>query len=73
MDEIRYLTREEGIQLFDLHAKRRYGISGEEWLKNYDAGEYNDALSFANEVSLNDHCKAVDMHMLIPFVREVKA
>ncbi len=37
------------------------GVSGEDFLEKYDAGDYD----FDGE----DHCKLVRMEMLIPFVR----
>ena len=37
---VRELTREEGHQLFDRAARRHLGISGEEFIRRWDAGEY---------------------------------
>lgn len=54
------LTREEGRALFDRHARELLGISGEEFLRRYDAGEFDEC---AEEV--------VELRMLIPFFREV--
>ncbi|HLH23287.1 MAG TPA: hypothetical protein VK066_12245 [Chloroflexota bacterium] len=39
---IRWLTPEEGRQFFDEQARKRLGISGEEFLRRLDAGEYRD-------------------------------
>jgi hypothetical protein len=34
------LSAEEGLALFDRHARRELGISGEEFLRRWDAGLY---------------------------------
>ncbi|MGH3089357.1 MAG: hypothetical protein ACRDSJ_18850 [Rubrobacteraceae bacterium] len=39
---VRQLTREEGRELLDRHARRYLGISGEEFIRRWDAGEYGD-------------------------------
>jgi hypothetical protein len=36
----RVLTFKEGQELFDRRAKKELGISGEEFLRRWDAGEY---------------------------------
>ena len=36
---VRKLTREEGIAFFDEMARRYTGMSGEEFLRRWDAGE----------------------------------
>ena len=36
------LSREEGRELFDRQAQRYLGISGDEFLRAWDAGEYGD-------------------------------
>lgn len=59
MNEVIEATREQGEALFDRRARRLFGISGEEWLRRYDAGELADA----------DHSRVVTMEMLIPFAR----
>lgn len=62
--ELRELSREEGRQLFDRQAHRYLGISGEEFLKKWDAGEYGDP---------DDRTKnppgVMQLAMLLPFVR----
>lgn len=52
-------TYEQGAAILDLSARRLFGISGEEWMRRYDAGGFADA----------DHMKVVSMEMLIPFAR----
>ncbi len=41
-NQIREITREEGRELFDRNARHHLGISGEEFLRRWDAGEYDD-------------------------------
>ena len=40
----RVLTRAEGRRLFDRAARRNLGISGDEFLRRWDAGEYRDRI-----------------------------
>jgi hypothetical protein len=39
-DGIRFLDDDEARELFDRQARRLLGISGDEFLRRYDAGEY---------------------------------
>ena len=39
---IRYVTDEEAWGIFDETARREMGISGEEFLRRWDAGEWQD-------------------------------
>ncbi len=41
-NQIREITKEEGRELFDRNARHYLGISGEEFLRRWDAGEYDD-------------------------------
>lgn len=54
------LTREQARDRFDEQARRRLGISGEEFLRRWDAGYYKDPDSDPNVIS---------MVMLVPLVR----
>jgi hypothetical protein len=38
----RILTPEEGREQFDRAARRRMGISGDEFIRRWDAGEYDE-------------------------------
>jgi hypothetical protein len=62
--EVRELSREEGRRLFDRQARRYLGISGEEFLEKWDAGNYGDP---------DDRTKnppgVMQLAMLLPFVR----
>lgn len=57
--DVREATPEEGLQILDRAARRRLGISGLDFLKRWDAGEYDD--------SENPALSAVAV--LIPFAR----
>lgn len=61
---VRRLTREEGRELLDRHSRRYLGISGEEFIRGWDAGEYGDP---------DDRTKnppgVMELVMLLPFVR----
>lgn len=61
---VRELSREEGWELFDRQARRYLDMSGEEFLKKWDAGEFGDP---------DDRTKnppgVMKMAMLLPFVR----
>ena len=39
---VRWLTDEEARAIFDAEARRVMGMSGEEFLRRYDAGEFDD-------------------------------
>lgn len=41
-DGIVYLTRQQARILFDQDVREKLGISGEEFLRRLDAGEYDD-------------------------------
>ncbi|GLW32306.1 hypothetical protein [Actinoplanes regularis] len=53
------LTREEGLELFDRRARRLLDVSGEEFLRRWDAGEYMES----------DDPRVSSLAMLIPFAR----
>lgn len=38
----RQLTREETLEHFDAQARKRLGMSGEEFVRRLDAGEFHD-------------------------------
>lgn len=40
--QVRYLTPEQGKALFDRQARRRFGMSGDEFVRAYVAGEFDD-------------------------------
>lgn len=60
--EVIELSRSEGLELFDRAARNAMGISGEEFLRRYDAGEYECG-------SGNCSPEAFKLAMLIPFAR----
>lgn len=60
---VRTLTREEGRRLFDHRASELLGISGEEFLRRWDAGEYRGVPDSEEGRKINR------LVMLIPFAR----
>jgi ribosome-binding protein aMBF1 (putative translation factor) len=40
--ETRYITREEGQRILDKRARERFGLSGEEFVRRYRAGDLNE-------------------------------
>jgi hypothetical protein len=61
--ETRFLNDEESHELFDREARRLMNMSGKEFLRRYDAGE------FKAEMDGPRHHQLVKMVMLIPFGR----
>lgn len=41
-NHIRELSKEEGREMFDREARRSLGISGEEFMRRWDEGYYDD-------------------------------
>ena len=60
-------TEREGLALFDYQARKELGISGEEFLARWDAGEYHDLV---DQVMAR---KVERLAMLIPFARRTPA
>ena len=63
----RVLTIKEGRALFDRQAKKELGISGEEFLRRWDAGEYSPVPDTA------EGRKVGRLVMLMPFVGRTKS
>jgi hypothetical protein len=61
----RILTMEEGRAYFDEASRNLLGISGEEFLRRWDAGEYRDAPDTPESSGIRS------MAMLIPLARDV--
>ena len=59
----RILTDEEGRALFDEEAQRLLGISGEEFVRRYDAGYYDDKPDMHEEV--------IQLYFMLPMFRRV--
>lgn len=64
---VHVMTREEGIALFDRDARRALGISGEEFLRRWDAGEYQPVPDTVEGRAIEQ------LAVMIPFVRDAKA
>ncbi len=67
IEGIHFVTPEEGRALFDREAKRLFGISGEEFLRRWDGGEYGPIPDTPEGRKLGR------MYTLISFVRRIKA
>lgn len=61
------LTWEEGVALFDRDARRDLGISGEEFLRRWDAGDYQPVPDTVEGRAIER------LAVMIPFVRGAKA
>ncbi len=59
ISRIRELSAEEGRELLDRQARLRLGMSGEEFLRAWDAGEFGD----------RDDSDLMGVAMMLPFVR----
>ncbi len=60
---VRWLTDEEARAAFDAEARRVMGMSGEEFLRRYDAGEFDDVPDDW------EHMDFTALEMLIPWGR----
>lgn len=58
---IRELTREEWHELFDARARALIDMSGAEFLRRYDAGEFDDI------EDTPEHPEIIDLVMIRPF------
>ena len=61
---VRELTPEEGRAYFDACARELTGMSGEEFLRRFDSGEFDDILDEPEYPHL------MHLWMLIPFARQ---
>ena len=61
--QIRFLTPDEGRAFFDEQARKLLGISGEEFLRRWDAGEFD---AIADDP---DHPEIMELHMIEDFGR----
>ncbi len=57
------VSREKGRRFFDQQARALVGLSGDELLRQWDAGEY------ASQADDPDHANVMYLAMLIPFGR----
>jgi hypothetical protein len=60
---IRFLSPEEGRALFDRRAQELLGMSGDEFLRRCDAGEFDHVFDDP------DHPEILDLYMLTAFAR----
>ncbi|HUG62166.1 MAG TPA: hypothetical protein VMP03_09980 [Methylomirabilota bacterium] len=64
---VHFMSEKEGRYLFDVQARKNFGISGEEFLARFDAGEY-DAITDMDEIHRFNR-----MVMMMSFVRRIPA
>lgn len=62
--EVREVSLVEGRAIFDRACRRQLGISGEEFLRRWDAGEYAEP---------EENVNAEFLGLLIPFARPVES
>ena len=62
-DGVRWLSPKQGRRFFDEQARKRLGISGEEFLRRLDAGEYQ------NIPDDPEHWPIIELSMLTDFAR----
>lgn len=62
--DVVWVSPEEGRRMFDEAAREWAGMSGEEFIRRYEAGEYADM------VESEDNRHIVDLVLLIPFARQ---
>ena len=62
--EIRWLTPEEGRDLFDAEARRVMGMSGEEFIRRWEAGEYREIADTSGNLHI------MRLAALIPFAQQ---
>lgn len=63
---VHFVTREEGIALFDQQTRQTLGISGGEFLRRWDRGEYQPVPDTV------EGRKIGRLAMMIPFARRTK-
>jgi hypothetical protein len=61
---VRWLNDEEGKEYFDQQARQLMGMSGEEFLRRWDAGEFDSVVDDPDH-----HSKLVYLQLLTPFAR----
>ena len=61
--ELRFMSHKEGREYFDREVRKRLGISGKEFLRHFDAGEYRDIPDDP------EHWPIIEVGFLIPFGR----
>lgn len=62
--EVVYVSPEAGRRMFDEAAREWVGMSGEEFIRHWEAGEYADL------VESEDNRHIIDLVLLIPFARQ---
>lgn len=63
-NQIRELSKKEGREMFDRAVRRKLGISGEEFMRRWDAGYYDDP-----DDRTKNPPEVMDLGMLMDFAR----
>ena len=61
---IRWVTPEEGRAQFDAAVRRRMGMSGEEFIRRWEAGEYREIADTPGNLHI------IELASLIPFAQQ---
>jgi len=64
---VRQLSREETLADFDAQVRKRLGISGEEFARQLDAGEYDDIVD-----DVVEHPGLMSLAMLAHYIRPLE-
>jgi hypothetical protein len=59
-----YITPEEGRQMFEVLAQEQMGMSGEEFIRRWEAGEYDEIADKAG------HRHIMELALMIPLARQ---
>lgn len=62
-DPVAWLDDDEAVEFFDRNANSLMGMSGPDFLRRWDAGEWRDGADDA------EHSNVIRLSMLIPFGR----
>lgn len=65
-DDDIFVSPEEGRRMFDAAVRRRMGISGDEFIRRWDSGEFK-AIADIADADGNRHI--MDLYFLMPFGR----
>lgn len=65
-ERVHWITPEEGREIFEREAQRSLNMSGEEFLRKWDAGEFDPLIDDPKY-----HTKIISVYMLMPLVRHI--
>jgi hypothetical protein len=64
LPKVQWVTPEEGREIFDAEARRVMGMSGEEFIRRWDAGEYREIADTPGNLHI------IGLAFLIPLARQ---